>query len=900
MNDSAPLGATSISLLKELRDVMRIHECYKYFGPTDLRLGKLLAMKIFKGRKIKIHRHVLLAALAIASIIATPRAQQPAASIQQSSEDRIALYQALLDLQNPWTVMCVAAHPDDEDGTSLIVMRHKFGAHTVSLFSTFGEGGQNAIGPELYEELGAIRARETMAAAEIQGSEPHFLGLKDFGFSKTRDEAFKFWGHEEALRRMVLEIRKLRPDVIITNHSTTSNDHGHHQATALLVVEAFDAAADPKRFPEQLKDGVTIWQVQRLFVRQRGNAQGQADAQVVTIDPNEKDPVRDVVYAEEALRALQQHATQGPWPKSFAEFVSRFRAFSGQSGASGQMPLIRYALVKEKEFLTPLPPGSHNFVDGLSLTGQTARQLAPPTIDGRPLTEFLDLHDRVLDALVDVRKSGRFNDAQSNDTARSLRMNDRLDLAFSAVTRIRAQTTALDKVVVPGEPTKFTVTISNNGDWSASVYSFTFYAGERNVKTLYTGSSPLPPSDSGSVTDDWTIPKQTVPSSPHEAHLYDGREFGDEFSEVVTINLKGIQFSVAGATRIDVAPEVEVKVPQVFVTTAQSSSRQFSIELTNNAHKTFSGRVVPKVVPACESIACKEAAFEESVRLQRLISKSLTLAPADTIKVEMSIPLASLTNRQHGSPATNRSYKVTFQTVSGSSEIAGESTPVVLAYSNAQVVRGLRVGYVRGFDFSLPNALNALGVESKELSVDEVKTADLSKFTSVIVDNRVYESKPELIAANQKLLDYANSGGNLIVFYHKSDEWNPDERRNRPQLAPYKLILGNERITDENAPITFIEPDHPLLNTPNKLNQDDFKDWIQERGLYYPREWDPQFHALLQSNDPNEQPLKGGLLIADYGRGHYIYTSMVWYRELRGGIPGAYRMLANMISYGRK
>jgi len=211
----------------------------------------------------------------------------------------------------------------------------------------------------------------------------------------------------------------------------------------------------------------------------------------------------------------------------------------------------------------------------------------------------------------------------------------------------------------------------------------------------------------------------------------------------------------------------------------------------------------------------------------------------------------------------------------------------------------LRVGYIRGFDFSLPNALNALGVQSTELSVDEVNTADLSKYTSLIVDNRVYESKPELIAVNQKLLDYANAGGTLIVFYHKSDEWNPDPRRNRPQLAPYKLILGNERVTDENAPITFIEPDHALLNRPNKMGQDDFGNWIQERGLYYPREWDPQFHALLQSNDPGENPLKGGLLVADYGKGHYIYTSMVWYRELRGGIPGAYRMLANMISYGR-
>src|SRR5207249_3772993 len=223
----------------------------------------------------KAFSRVLIVSLLLLSLTATTPFQSFRLSSTRAQEgtpataaaarvDPVAFHQALLDLSNPWTVMCIAAHPDDEDGTSLIALRHKYGVHTVSVFSTYGEGGQNAVGPELYEELGVIRARETMAAAEIQGSEPHFLGLKDFGYSKSADEAFKFWGHDEALRRMVLEIRKLRPDVIITNHSVTSNDHGHHQATARLELEAFDAAADPSKFPEQLKDGVAYWQVQRL------------------------------------------------------------------------------------------------------------------------------------------------------------------------------------------------------------------------------------------------------------------------------------------------------------------------------------------------------------------------------------------------------------------------------------------------------------------------------------------------------------------------------------------------------------------------------------------------------------------------------------------------------------
>src|SRR5262245_18465028 len=223
----------------------------------------------------------------VVALVVLPVNSQP-----QQQADNAQLHQAVLDLTNPWTVMCVAAHPDDEDGSSLTVLRRKYGVHTVSLFSTFGEGGQNAVGPELYEDLGVIRARETMAAAEVQGSEPHFLGFRDFGFSKSAEETFRAWGERELLRRMVLQIRQLRPDAIITNHDTTSG-HGHHQATGRMILQAFDAAADPKEFPEQLSR-VSVWQVQRLFVRGPRTLQPtdanagrpEAPLQIVTTDPN--------------------------------------------------------------------------------------------------------------------------------------------------------------------------------------------------------------------------------------------------------------------------------------------------------------------------------------------------------------------------------------------------------------------------------------------------------------------------------------------------------------------------------------------------------------------------------------------------------------------------------------
>ena len=841
-----------------------------------------------------------LALLFVSLLITAPRAQQTATT-KQSLEDRVALYQALLDLTNPWTVMCIAAHPDDEDGTSLIVMRRKYGAHTVSLFSTFGEGGQNAIGPELYEELGAIRARETMAAAEIQGSEPYFLGLKDYGFSKTADEAFKIWGHEEALRRMVLQIRKLRPDVIITNHSVTSNDHGQHQATARLTVEAFDAAADSKRFPEQLKEGVTVWQVQRLFVRARGNAQAQAaTAPTVTIDPNERDPIRETVYAEEALRGLQKHATQGPWPRTFAEFAARFRAFTGQSAAPGQLPPIRYVLVREVNGAGTLSKASHNFADGLRVPETIAEELAPPTIDGKALIEFVDKRDQILSALVETAKHKTFyNDPNGEIFAdlRRTRMVFRFLRALAAAMGVSATLTVSNGVLIPGSTSTFQLTISNRGTEAVRVQVSGLEAstiGEAiALSSKQDTKTDVPPGQVRTIRLTYKMPDKTMLTVPHALHLYDegfaGKlVYATVFMERMDTKLPFKPYTrygrlpITAHNRFDVAPRVEIARvnPKPFVVRrggAQTNGGEIALtlDLQNHANTGFGGRMEIKTNDGTENLPI-----------------TLPASGRDTLRITKRRLLANFR-----SPAASPN-SISLRLTDPRSAVTMETVPLILV--NAEVRPNLHVGYIRGFDFSLPNALAALGVESKELSVDEVKTVDLRKYSSIIVDNRVYESTPGLIETNQKLLDYAKDGGTLIVFYHKSFEWNPDERRKRPQLAPYKLILGDERIVDENAPITFLEPQHPLLNSPNKMGQEDFANWIQERGLYYPKEWDPRFHALLQSNDPGEAPLKGGLLVADYGRGRYIYSSMVWYRELRAGVPGAYRMLANMISYGAK
>jgi len=793
----------------------------------------------------------------------------------------VALYQALLDLTNPWTVMCVAAHPDDEDGSTLTVLRRKEGVHTVTLFSTYGEGGQNAVGPELYEELGAIRARETMEAAEVQGSEAYFLGLRDFGFSKSADEALKVWGHDEALRRMVLHIRRLRPDVIITNHDTTSG-HGHHQATGRLVLEAFDASADPRRFPEQLRDGLGTWQVQRLFVRAGFEGAGakpaegvsQSREQIVSVNPNEWDNVRGLTYAAQALRALRRHATQGPWPSALP---------------SGGAPLRRYRLVRAAKDSPPLPDNAQSFLQGITLSKELEDQLLPLAVKAL-LPVFVGNKRQsmgIMEALLGLRKSGLFSvSADSAERSRYQLMTARLDSALALASGIKVKVEAAEDVLVTDTTTRFSLSIANQGQMPARITEIDFL-DLRNESKFETPQT-IAPGAIVNLSASRYVPRDAVLTVPHAAHLYDDLLFGHRFGIRVYVEQNGARFPVTATTQVDVAPAVEIlsASPSPYVWTPATLNREmtFKLRLKSHLRAPFKGDIL---------VASPANSIQE-------VGPEVSLGPKETRDFTFksnAIPVDT--------PDEQRTPRPNFDTLQikvtrekQTEPVAQQAVPVI--YADAQVAPRLRVGYVPSYDDTLQMALTALGVESHELTIDEVKTGDLRGYDTVIIDNRGYQAHPELIGANARLLDWARAGGTLIVFYHKTNEWNPDARQERPQLAPYPLKLGNSRVTDENAVVTFTESQHALLRWPNQIGADDFRGWIQERGLYYPQEWDTaHYSAPLSMSDTGETPLRGGLLAADYGRGRYIYTSIVWYRQLRAGVPGAYRMLANMISYGR-
>ena len=774
--------------------------------------------------------------------------------------DKAELHQALLDLTSPWTVMCVAAHPDDEDGTTLTILRRKYGMHTVSLFSTFGEGGQNAVGPELYEDLGVIRARETMEAAEVQGSEPHFLGFRDFGFSKSAEEAFRAWGEREILRRMVLQIRLLRPDVIITNHDTTSG-HGHHQATGRTVLAAVDAAADPQQFPEQLAQAGT-WQVQRLFVRLRGES--AAGAQVVTLDPNETDPVRGTTYAQQALDGLHKHATQGPWPKTVP--------------AGGARP-IRYSLVKQAPNSPALPANAKTPIDGLVLPEAVTAKLVAPTIESKPLTELVDRRLEVLVALLNAKRRGAFTapkEVVATDPHRFSLMASRLDDAIAAAAGASVALNPEEAVLVPGYDVRLAAVITNGGVAEIQIKQLKF-TGLGVSRDLKAAEKMLPGTDT-SVEIKTGVPKTTNLTVPSAEHLYDGRLFGEPLKVDAELSIEGVSFHVETDTRREIAPAVEIVSvdPSPYVSSPATSQRplEFKVTLKNHMPAEFRGLL--------------------RVRGQSLeTGREIDLQPGQTETSNLVVRTALPTGQIQGS-----SVAITVDQPNPKDPIAKRDVPLV--YADAIVVSGRKVGYLPSYDQTLERSLAALGVDAKKLTVDDIAKSDLSGYNTIIIDNRGYQAHPDLVPVNNRLLKFVGDGGTLLVFYHRTNEWNPNEGQGRPQLAPYPIVIDDSRVTEEDAPVLFLQPRHPLLNFPNKITQKDFENWVQERGLYFPREWDQQHYAaILSTNDKGEQPLKGGLLVASYGRGNYIYTSYVWYRQLRAGLPGGYRMFANLISYGR-
>jgi len=675
------------------------------------------------------------------------------------------------------TLMNLSAHPDDEDGATLAYYRYKYGVKTYSVCFTRGEGGQNEIGPELYADLGVLRTVETERASHIIGSELYFLNFVDFGFSKTAKETFDIWGKDETVARLVYIIRKLKPDVLFTNHDSTSG-HGNHQAVGIAALEAFSLAANPSYHPEQLKEpGVGLFQPKKLFMRVF--SQRDTSVKVDVIIPVSADMLPLGKTATQlAVEALAQHRTQG-MDKIVAN--GRFGRF---------LDSTRYVLVRESAKFENDP---NDFFGGL----HTPDEIHLPLIPYRPALR-IDASDSIL-----VRNQKFTIEVDHSAPISHLQTVIRLPVGWTS-SKLDEKNKDAYRIVV-GSNAQFTYP---------------------KVRHLYETFRTEPP-----ITVDASFDRS-------------GKE--EHESDPVFIDIAPAQtISLSSAVyRIEDEP---LKIPY----------------LVKNYFPNKSAGRVTALVPKGWEVVNNDFVIG---REDSIYTDSVTVIPPHTL------------------PEGNYSAEVC---------INGDTARATLKKFNVLVSPGLNVGIVQSYDDVFSRALDEIKVKHRLLVQKDLVSGDLQQYSAIVIDIRAYLVRPDLVKNNARLLDYVKKGGLLIVMYQKTEDW-------RPEYAPYPFSISRNRITYENAPVTVLSPEHPIFNAPNKITPAAWEGWVQERSLYMPSNVPIQYERLISAADPGEQQLDTGLLLASYGEGKYLYTSYVWYRELKELNEGAYRIFANMISLAAK
>ncbi|MBI2822551.1 MAG: PIG-L family deacetylase [Acidobacteria bacterium] len=776
--------------------------------------------------------------------------------------------QTLKDLSTAFSLMSVAAHPDDEDAEALTLMRMKWGVRASIVVSNYGEGGQNAIGPELYEDLGAVRTHELRAAADHYGV-PRILslGFVDFGFSKTAEETFRFWGgQDEVVRRLVAAIRKDRPLVIITNHSVDQG-HGNHRAVAIALKEAFHLSEQADYHP----DLGPPWKALRLFQTQQ-----KPDGAAVILNVGEVEPFSGQTYAEIARNGYLQHASQGPHPVPY--IVPRVRYYRLWDSAAG-------------ENLS----GADNFFSGLA---------HPYMREIRVNLNVIHKHYATLSAAHLLPDSGEALRQIEQDLKTLGRMRGGLASQFSREKREHLQASIDDlanqlanaKAGVAG----LRVTWDLVGVSEAAAKRIETTADIDNLLR----SRPV----NEAVAGDYALFRIGVATPLDLKFQSASRQWPEGWSEVRTLDgtsARGIwtQYGIVSLSR-----QAGVTEPFRQYYTAENLPRiTWNVKYLAGALQVpFEWSTNPRVFPRAQMVvspdrwlAWKDQEIAATVRLTNHSAETLRGKLIASSGAQMDIEVAPRRTRTLQLAVLLRRGRAVNEALQFEGEDGARAAAEILVRpGELQIASSVgEVGLVRHSDASTEEALRNLGVPYQVIGQDELLTGDLTRYQTILVDHRSYVLVPELVENNDRLMDFARNGGTLVVFYQRAAEFNV--AAGYPQLTPYPLRVSSMRVSVEEAPVRFLVPDHPLLRQPNEVGPAEFAGWVQERGLYYPDQWDTRYQALLSCNDPGEQPLDGGLLVAPVGKGAYIYTTYVWYRQWKELSNGAFRMLANLLSYNQ-
>lgn len=849
------------------------------------------------------------------------------------------------------SVLYIAAHPDDENTRLIAYMANGRLVETGYFSCTRGDGGQNLIGPELSEQLGVIRTQELLAARRIDGGRQFFSRANDFGFSKTPEETFKIWDKEQVLADMVWVIRQRRPDVLITRFPPDARaGHGHHTASAILAAEAFDAAGDPKRFPEQLQY-VQPWQPKRLFwntgsffVKPGENMDGY-----LKLDAGGYNPLLGQSYGEIAARSRSQHRSQGFGSAAQrGEALEYLQLVKGEKATKDPLEGVDLtwnrvkggAAVKKlldeviRKYDSSNPAAS---VAGLLKVRETLRRMALPSAPANEKlaaysTENFWAAEKVaeIEQLVKVclGLSLEFTAADPTLTSKSVPTITAQILQRAGAPLTLKQVGFLDELPAAkdaGTPLPLNVPVTRTFKTS-EIGGFTlplqgslllpdtassqpYWLRVRGTVGMYAFPAlpPAPQAAAPGSAEQWGGGAQTANSAPGPftlAHL------DTPWTNLVLLNNPENEPVLSGVVQLQYgAYELSYRVPVQYKRVDPAIGEIYqplavvppvAVNVVGRAYVFADNqpKTVPVVLRAGRANASGAVALQVPAGWQvEPASIPFTLGSKDEERtVEFRVQPAA--NNQQSSGQLRAVATLDGQQYSrGIQQISYPHIPTQTLFPEATAPlvrldvkrRKDEIGYLMGAGDDVPDALRQLGYRVTILKPEDVTEDRLKRFDAVVLGVRAYNTLDRLRVLQPTLLRYVEQGGNLVVQY------TVNRGTVIPEIGPYPMQLSNDRVTVEDAPVTITRPQHPLMSTPNKITAEDFKGWQQEQGLYYPSSWDPKYQTVISSNDPGEKPKESAILVTEYGKGHYIYTGLSFFRELPAGVPGAYRLITNMI-----
>ena len=799
-------------------------------------------------------------------------------------------------------VLYVAAHPDDEN-TNLIALWANGSLYDAGYLSvTRGDGGQNLIGAELREKLGVIRTQELLAARRLDHGRQFFTRAVDFGFSKTAEETLRIWDRDKILSDIVWVIRRFRPDVVVTRFSPDDDKtHGHHTASAILAREAFQAAGDPKRFPEQLafvevwKPARLVWNTSPFFFSNRNlpfDATGLA-----TMEAGGFSPLLGKAFTEIAAASVSMHKSQGVGrPPQRGERKEYFKLLEGAPIKDGlfdgvdttwsRVPKSEAIAGKVKQVIAAFVPADpaasvpkllelrKALTEKISTVAKgSAPPKSPDATAGVP-PNWYEAKQAEVDSLIAACLGLSI---ESSATIPTVSAAQSLPIKFEAINRSKVPVQLLN-VRMPGSGE--TVPL----DLPLATDQFVAKDLGPNLPKDVTWSQPYwlrKPAALGTFTvDDQTLIglPENPPPFPVEVALRVGDQ---ELRYRVDTKYRTVD-PVIGEVRqeIVVAPPVFANLSNPVFVFADDKPKPVQVHVVAST-----GAVRGELrLEAPNGWAIEPASIPVDLKGANAVkSATFTVKPPSNANEGTLRAVVSVEGRDYSFARERIAYPHIGQ-------------HILMPPAEAKLVRadirkkGELIGFIPGAGDEIPQSLQQIGFNVKILDGADVTAENLKRFDAVVLGIRTYNTEERIADWVPELVAYVKAGGVVVVQYNTTSELKTKD------IGPFPLEISRDRVTDETAEVRILAPDHPVMNTPNKITAADFKGWVQERGLYFPNKWDPGWTPILSCNDPGEKPLDGGLLVAKSGSGYFIYTGYSWFRQLPAGVPGAYRLFANMVS----